>query len=120
MPTTVNIPPAFRKRVEYLRRRYPAITKELDRLLTQLENDERPGSKIPSVGYDVYKVRLKNPSAGKGKRGGFRVIYYLRLADHVILLTIYSKSDQSDISIGAIRQILEEVLSEFENENDEG
>ncbi|MBC7812433.1 MAG: type II toxin-antitoxin system RelE/ParE family toxin [Burkholderiales bacterium] len=92
-------------------RKYPAVLNEVDGFLIALENDERPGDKIPSVGYDVYKVRLKNASAGRGKSGGFRVIYYIRLEDHVILLTIYSKSQQSDISAEQLRRIIEEYIT---------
>jgi hypothetical protein len=54
--------------------------------------------KIPNVGYDMYKVRLANPSAKRGKRGGFPAIYYLQLVDSATLLTIYSKTEQTDIS----------------------
>jgi mRNA-degrading endonuclease RelE of RelBE toxin-antitoxin system len=92
MPTKVDVPDHFLKKLKNLARRYPSVLREFESLSIQLKNDERPGDKIPGIGYDVYKVRLKNPSAGKGKSGGFRVIYYLRLADNIVLITIYSKS----------------------------
>jgi mRNA-degrading endonuclease RelE of RelBE toxin-antitoxin system len=107
MPTRVNIPPEAQKDIKHLKRKYPAITGEVRKLVIQLENDERPGDKIPGVGYDVYKVRLPNPSAQRGKSGGFRAIYYVQMADSVFLLTIYSKTEQADISPEAIRRILE-------------
>jgi len=111
MPTIVNIPPEFQKEIKKLRRKYPAVTSEVRKLVLQLEEDERPGDKIAGVGYDVYKVRLSNPSAKRGKSGGFRVIYYVQLADSVILITIYSKTQQSNISPEAIRLVLEEIVS---------
>ncbi|MBC7812435.1 MAG: type II toxin-antitoxin system RelE/ParE family toxin [Burkholderiales bacterium] len=110
MTTKVNVPPPFLSKLKRLERKYQAVSTEVDNLIARLESDERPGDKIPSVGYDVYKVRLKNPSAGKGKSGGFRVIYYIQLADQVILLTIYSKSQQSDISAEQLRRIIEEYI----------
>ena len=110
MPTEVNIPSQVRKEIKQLRRKYPAVTTEVRKLVVQLQDDQRPGDKIPSVGYDVYKVRLPNPSAQRGKSGGFRVIYYVQLADSVILVTIYSKTQQSDISANAIKQILDDIL----------
>jgi mRNA-degrading endonuclease RelE of RelBE toxin-antitoxin system len=61
MPTKVNIPPQFEKDLKQLRRKYPAVTTEIRKLVVQLENDERPGDKIPNVGYEVYKVRLPKP-----------------------------------------------------------
>jgi mRNA-degrading endonuclease RelE of RelBE toxin-antitoxin system len=118
MPTTVNIPPQFEKDLKQLRRKYPAVTTEVRKLVVQLENDERPGDRVPNVGYEVYKVRLPNPSARRGTSGGFRVIYYVQLVDSIILLTLYSKTEQSDISPEAIRQVLEEITSLDDDESD--
>lgn len=82
-----------------------------------MEADERPGDKIAGVGYDAYHVRLRNQSAQKGKSSGFRVIYYIRLVDNVVLLTIYSKSQKTDMSAKKIRQLIEDVIREYENNN---
>ncbi len=38
------------------------------------------------------------------------MIYYVQVVDSVILLTIYSKTEQTDISPDEIRQVLHEVL----------
>jgi mRNA-degrading endonuclease RelE of RelBE toxin-antitoxin system len=111
MPTEVRYSPVFRKRYNSLAEKYPALESEYEKLLVALENDERPGDKIPRIGHDAYKVRLKNPSARKGKSGGFRVIYYVRLAGRVYLLLVYSKSDESDISSETIRKIIKDILS---------
>jgi mRNA-degrading endonuclease RelE of RelBE toxin-antitoxin system len=78
-------------------------------LFQRLQNDERPGQLVPGVGYTVYKVRLPNRAARRGKSGGFRVIYYVQFSDAVTLLTIYSKSDETDISIAEIRQLAREA-----------
>lgn len=109
MPTQVEFADHFTRAIRKLKKKYSSVDAEVETLVTQLEHDERPGDKIPNVVYDVYKVHLKNSSTNKGKRGGFRVIYYLRLEDQVTLLTIYSKSDQSDISPQAIKQILDSI-----------
>ena len=109
MPTTVRYLPRFDRRLERLERKYPKSTDEVLRLIDQLEQDQRPGQRVPGVGYTVYKVRLPNRAAQRGKSGGFRVIYYAQLSDRVILLTIYSKSDDNDISIAEIRQLVIEA-----------
>lgn len=119
MPTTVNILVEAQKDVKRLRRKYPAVTGQLRHLIDQLESDERPGDKIPGVGHDVYKVRLPNPSAQKGKSGGFRIIYYIQVADEVFLLKVYAKTEQTDISPDEIKRIVEEMLPSDESENDE-
>jgi len=78
-------------------------------LIQRIRNDERPGQRIPRVGYTVYKVRLPNRAARRGKSGGFRVIYYAQVEDVVTLLTIYSKSEESDISAREIEQLAREA-----------
>ena len=96
----------FDNNFKHLKRKYPRLNEEFEALVRQLKAGEQPGSKIPNAGYDVYKVRLKNPSAQKGKSGGFRVIYYVRMAEHIILLTIYSKSQQEDIDLETLRRLI--------------
>lgn len=118
MPTSVNISSEAQKDVKHLKRKYPAVTSQLRKLIDQLESDERPGDKIPDVGHDVYKVRLPNPSAQRGKSGGFRVIYYVRMADSVFLLRIYSKTEQTDISPEEIQRIVAEILPPTDDESD--
>jgi PPOX class probable F420-dependent enzyme len=82
------------------------------KLANQLQAGEHPGDKVPGVGYDVYKVRLPNPSAGRGKSGGFRVIYYVQVADRILLLTIYSKTEQADVTADEIRAVIAESATQ--------
>jgi mRNA-degrading endonuclease RelE of RelBE toxin-antitoxin system len=117
MPTKVNIPPEARKDIKHLKRKYPAVTGQVLQLVEQLENDERPGDKIPGVGFNAYKVRLPNPSAKRGKSGGFRVIYYVQMADSVFLLRIYSKTEQTDIGPDRIRRTLKSLLPSDDDES---
>jgi len=81
MATKVDIAPLFVKELRRLAKKFPQVVAQVDGLIDELQQDERPGDKIPQVGYDVYKVRLANPSAARGKSGGFRVIYYVQLVD---------------------------------------
>jgi len=98
----------FLKELRRIVRKFPQAASEVDALIERLKQGERPGDKIPNVGYDVYKVRLKNPSANRGKRGGLRAIYYFQFADQVIMIILYSKTEQEDVSIAVIRQIIED------------
>ena len=44
----------------------------------------------------------------RGKRGGYRIIYYLQTAkEQVVLLTIYAKSRKEDIRVQEIISLLE-------------
>ena len=51
-------------------------------------------------------MRLKNSDSQKGKSGGYRLIYWIVSPEVIVLLDIYSKSDQSDIEVDEIRQII--------------
>ena len=56
----------------------------------------------------VRKLRWAAP--GRGKRGGYRVIHYLRRANGVIwMLTMSPKNVAENISAHVLRQIREEV-----------
>lgn len=109
MPTLVRDLPIFKKRLGRLERKYPKTIDEVERLITRLAQDEHPGDRIPGVGYTVYKARLPNRAARRGKSGGFRVIYYVQFSDAVTLLTIYSKTEETDISLREIQQLAQEA-----------
>jgi len=65
------------------------------------------GDVVPGSG-GLRKVRWGR--AGRGKRGGVRVIYYNRLTQGEIwLLLIYGKSAQDNIAAHILRQIKEEI-----------
>ena len=65
------------------------------------------GDVVPGSG-GVRKVRWG--SAGRGKRGGVRVIYFNRLVNGEIwLLLVYGKSVRENIPAHVLRQIKEEI-----------
>lgn len=69
---------------------------------------ETPGDQIQGLGYTIYKVRVRNTDAKRDKSGGYRIIYYLQTADNVLLVTIYSKAEQSDIGTEEVLCIIRE------------
>jgi hypothetical protein len=61
------------------------------------------GKVIPGSG-GIRKLRWAMP--GGGKRGGLRVIYFLRIKqEEVWLLTLYAKNVSDNISIAALKKI---------------
>jgi mRNA-degrading endonuclease RelE of RelBE toxin-antitoxin system len=71
-----------------------------------VQNPER-GPVIPGSG-GVRKLRWAAP--GRGKRGGFRVIYYLRMRTGTVwMLTMYPKNVADSIPAHVLRQIRQEV-----------
>jgi mRNA-degrading endonuclease RelE of RelBE toxin-antitoxin system len=72
-----------------------------------LARDPEAGPVIPGSG-GVRKLRW--PAPGRGKRGGYRVIYYVRREHGVIwMLTIYPKNVVDNIPAKVLRQIREEL-----------
>ena len=54
--------------------------------------------------------KMRWATAGRGKRGGIRVIYYLRARQGQIwMLTVYSKSEAASIPAHVLKKIKEEI-----------
>ncbi len=104
----VILSPAFIHAVKQLHRRYPHILDDVAPLIVQLENGETPGDRIQGLPYKVFKVRVKNSDAQRGKSGGYRTVYYVETAEKIAVITIYSKTDQSDIPTEVLRRIIED------------
>ena len=111
-PIQIALTPRFKKDLRELAKRYRSIRSDIQPLIEQLQASEIPGDRISGVKYQVFKVRLKNSNIQKGKSGGYRVIYYLKTDWGIILATIYSKSDISDVS----NEIIEEAIAQYEQE----
>jgi len=108
----IDLTPRFQRDLRDLAKRYRQVRSDLEPLIEQLQTGELPGDRISGVTYTVFKVRLKNSSVQKGKSGGYRVIYYLKTNDRIILATIYSKSDFADV--GA--EVIESAIAQYEQQ----
>ena len=54
----------------------------------------------------VYKAQLRNPAVRGGAPMGYRIINYVIMRDQIYLLTMYSKSQQKDISSAELKQLV--------------
>jgi len=97
----------FKRNVRQLSKKYRHIKSDVQSIVEQLEHGETPGDQIQRTGYTVFKVRIKNSDLQRGKSGGYRMIYYLKASDDVILVTIYSKTEQGDLTAAQIQRIIE-------------
>jgi mRNA-degrading endonuclease RelE of RelBE toxin-antitoxin system len=116
-PIQIELTPRFQRDLRTLAKRYRNIRNDIQPVIEQLQAGELPGSRIPGMEYEIFKVRIKNSDIQKGKSAGYRAIYYLKTSDSIVLVTIYSKSDISDIAVETIREILaqhEQQLPESE------
>jgi mRNA-degrading endonuclease RelE of RelBE toxin-antitoxin system len=77
------------------------------RLQLELIKNPEAGPVIRGSG-GVRKLRWK--AAGRGKRGGYRIVYFVRRPKGVIwLLTIYPKSVADSIPAHLLKRIREEI-----------
>jgi hypothetical protein len=67
------------------------------------------GDIIPGSG-GLRKIRWGAP--GRGKRGGVRVIYYWAVSqDRILLLLIYAKTEQDDLTATQLK-VLKKIVEE--------
>ena len=98
----------FKKEAKKLIKKYPSLKTEIIQLGEILSKNPRHGTPL---GNEVYKIRLLITSKGKGKRGGARVISYIKIIDETVyLLTIYSKGETESITHKEIQELLKRYL----------
>ena len=104
----VEIAPTFTKNIRTLAKKYRSIRSDIQPIVEQLELGELPGNQITGTDYTIFKLRVRNSDVQKGKSGGYRLIYYVKTATGIILLTIYTKSKKDDITASEISDIITE------------
>ncbi len=115
-PMQILVSARFERDLRLLAKRYRGIRSDIQPVIEQLQNGELPGEQIPNTSYIIFKVRVRNRDAQGGKSGGYRLIYYLKAAQTIILITIYSKSDQDDIAAIEIQDIVTKFEQQDESE----
>ena len=68
----------FKRNLRALAQRYRHIRADMEPVLEQLQAGDFISDQIPHTGHTLYKVRIRNSDARRGKRGGYRMIYYIR------------------------------------------
>ncbi len=83
---------------------------EYRKLQCELIQNPEAGAVVSGSG-GVRKLRWAAP--GRGKRGGYRVIYFVRRPKGIIwMLTIYPKSEIDSIPGHILKQIREEIADD--------
>lgn len=98
----------FKNEAKRLIKKYPSIKDDI-KLLTQILS-ENPKKGI-HLGNDVYKVRMSISSLNKGKSGGARIIYFIKIVDTAVyLLSIYIKTSKANLSSNEIKDLLKDFI----------
>jgi mRNA-degrading endonuclease RelE of RelBE toxin-antitoxin system len=96
MNNIVYYSPEFKKSLKPLVKKYISLKDTISQLEEDLKANPYMGE---SYGDGIYKIRVADKSKGKGKSGGFRVMYYMikESADgvEIVLVTIFDKSERS-------------------------
>lgn len=104
MNYSIEVSTKFKRHAKRLLKKFPSLKQELGVLVNSLETDPKQGKPI---GFECYKIRLFIASKGKGKSGGARIITHVHVTKTTVyLLTIYDKSEQSNISDNEIKELL--------------
>jgi len=105
MSYKVVVLPEFANNLKKLAKKYKKIKNDFKGLIKELEDNPNAGIHLTN---NCYKIRVSNSSIPTGKSGGFRVIYYyLDNNNNIFLMSIYSKTQQENISDSNLIEILE-------------
>ncbi|OOG75264.1 type II toxin-antitoxin system RelE/ParE family toxin [Algoriphagus sp. A40] len=99
--------PNFEKEAKKLLKKYPSIKSDLLLLEEELSQNPKLGT---SLGNQIFKVRLRISSKGKGKSGGARIITFVKVVNEkVYLISIYDKSELENLSMEMIQTLLKRI-----------
>ena len=93
----------FLKEAKKLAKKFKNLKKDLQEAVDDMEKSNDFGV---FLGSNLYKKRIKNSSIPTGKSGGFRIILLLKEEDHIVLLSIYSKTDLETLSDDELRELV--------------
>jgi len=104
MSYNINVTDNFKKEAKKLIKKYASLKNELALLFEELQENPTLGTPL---GNDIYKIRIAITSKGKGKRGGARVMSFVKVSDTTVLLfSIYSKGSKDSISDKEIEELI--------------
>jgi len=106
---------SFKHSIKQLEKRFRHVKDDVRVAIQVLLQTPRLGVVIPG-GSGVRKLRVRNSDLGKGKSGGYRLLYYVE--DHPIptiyLLLLYAKLDREDVTDRELKRLLDELADEDE------
>jgi addiction module RelE/StbE family toxin len=102
----VELTPEFERKVRSLAKKYRKIRLDLQPIFEQLQTGNFVGDRLSGLDVEVWKARVRNSDIQKGKSGGYRLIYWVVSSTIIVLIDIYSKSEQEDSEVSEILRII--------------
>jgi hypothetical protein len=105
MEYRISYTPDFERHFKKLCKKYNSLPTDLASLVDDLRKQPELGTPL---GFNLFKIRLKITSKGKGKSGGARVITYVVHRDsEIFLVAIYDKSEIENLTKSQLKALLE-------------
>jgi len=113
MSYNVVLTPSFKHSVRKLQKQFRHVKDDVRVAIQVLLQTPRLGVVIPG-GSGVRKLRVRNTDLTKGKRGGYRLLYYVedQPVPTIHLLLLYAKSDREDVTRQELKRLLDELADE--------
>lgn len=108
MKVTITLDDEFKRKAKQLAKKYHSLADDLVDFQKSLIENPLQGD---SLGHGVRKVRMPIASKGKGKSGSARVLTLTILVSDdadVTLLTIYDKSEISNVTDKYIKWLVDQ------------
>ncbi len=96
----------FKKQFKALKKKYKSIGSDFKKLYLKIQDNKELGT---DLGNGLRKIRMSITAKNKGKSGGARVItkeIIVNTEEEALFVTIYDKSDISDISVKDLKTIV--------------
>jgi mRNA-degrading endonuclease RelE of RelBE toxin-antitoxin system len=111
----VYLTETFQKSIKVLKKKYRHVKEDLVRKIRVLEKNSTIGDPIPGWNKEIWKLRVASSDVKKGKRGGFRLIYFWKGREmKIYLLAAYFKGEKAEITKKEIENLLKELNQELE------
>jgi hypothetical protein len=95
----------FEKKKKDILKKDKSFGKSIDELVLEIEKGNFKGE---NLGSGIFKQRIAKQ--GKGKSGGYRVIYFVIWNKEAYLITAYDKSEISDIPKSVLVALVKKLV----------
>jgi len=110
----VHLTETFQKSIKALKKEYPHVKDDVLDQIKALEKDPAIGDPIPAWNKEIWKVRVASSDVKRGKRGGFRLIYFWKAGEtKIYLLVAYFKGEKTETTKKEIETLLKRLNQEL-------